>query len=281
MNKPELVADVVTTWRRLGENRPTLCFAVNRPHAKALQARFQGAGIQAGYIDAYTSQEDRKAIRIAFHDGSLPVVCNVGVLTTGVDWDVRCLILARPTRSDILFTQIVGRGLRTAEGKADCLILDHSDTHLRLGFVTDIHHARLDDGRKRAPAGRKPKEALPKECPTCSFLKPAKVVTCPSCGFRPERQSKVICEPGELVELRGRRGMARMPAEVLFGQLAWIGSERGFKPGWVVAKYREATGRWPQNKQAPLIQPSAEVLSWVKSTQIRWAKGKGARHAAA
>ena len=36
--------------------------------------------------------------------------------------------------------QIIGRGLRTAEGKDHCLILDHSDTTLRLGFVTDIHH---------------------------------------------------------------------------------------------------------------------------------------------
>ena len=68
-------------------------------------------------------------------------------MTTGVDLDVRCIILARPTKSEILYTQIVGRGLRTAEGKQDCLILDHSDTTLRLGFVTDIHHEHLDDGR--------------------------------------------------------------------------------------------------------------------------------------
>ena len=42
--------------------------------------------------------------------------------------------------------QIIGRGLRTDRGKADCLILDHSDTTIRLGFVTDIHHDTLDDG---------------------------------------------------------------------------------------------------------------------------------------
>ncbi len=59
------------------------------------------------------------------------------------------MILARPTKSEILYTQIIGRGLRTADGKDHCLILDHSDTTLRLGFVTDIHHTTLDDGAKK------------------------------------------------------------------------------------------------------------------------------------
>jgi DNA repair protein RadD len=100
------------------------------------------------------------------------VVCNVGVLTTGVDWDVRCIILARPTKSEILYTQIIGRGLRTAEGKQDCLVLDHSDTTLRLGFVTDIHHSKLSDGTLEGDTSAAPQDkppAKPKECTICSF----------------------------------------------------------------------------------------------------------------
>lgn len=65
------------------------------------------------------------------------MIASVGCLTTGVDLDVRCIVLARPTKSEMLFVQIIGRGLRRAPGKVDCLILDHSDTHSRLGFVTD------------------------------------------------------------------------------------------------------------------------------------------------
>ena len=84
---------------------------------------------------------------------------------TGIDWDVRCIILARPTRSEILFVQMIGRGLRTAKGKADCLILDHSDNHLRLGFVADIHHGQLEDQYQRQKAEPKSAEALPKEDP--------------------------------------------------------------------------------------------------------------------
>lgn len=281
MNKPSLVADVVDTWRKLGEGRSTLCFGVDRAHAKALQARFLEAGISAAYVDADTSRENREMIRVGFHDGTYKVVCNVGVLTMGVDWDVRCLILARPTRSEMLFTQIVGRGLRTAEGKTDCLILDHSDSTIRLGFVTDIHHETLDDGRNRAKAERKEREALPRECPACSYLKAPKVITCPSCGFKPERQNAITCDDGELVEISSRRSLGSLPAHVLLGQLIHYGRERDFKPGWAANQYRALTGHWPRSNSALPLPPSQELLSWLKSQQIRWAKRKGARHAAA
>jgi DNA repair protein RadD len=152
MRDSPLVADVVDTWLRRAENRSTFCFAVDRAHARHLQAKFAEADVQTGYIDAYTPSSERCEIERRFHDGDIRVVCNVGCLTTGIDWDVRCIVLARPTKSEILFVQIIGRGLRPAKGKEDCLILDHSDTHLRLGFVTDIHHEVLDDGRPRANA---------------------------------------------------------------------------------------------------------------------------------
>ena len=110
VNKAELVANVVETWQAQAQNRPTLCFAVDRAHAKHLQTQFQAAGVTAEYIDAYTEAFDRAAIAKRFHAGEVKVVCNVGCLTTGVDWDVRCIILARPTKSEMLYVQMIGRG---------------------------------------------------------------------------------------------------------------------------------------------------------------------------
>jgi superfamily II DNA or RNA helicase len=121
MDDKAIVADIVKTWLQKGENRPTLCFAVNRAHAIHIQDQFLRHGVAAGYMDAFTKIEDRQEIQRRFADGDLKVVCNVGVLTTGVDWDVRCIILARPTKSEMLYTQIIGRGLRTAEGKDHCI----------------------------------------------------------------------------------------------------------------------------------------------------------------
>lgn len=285
-----LVADVVTTWCEKGENRPTLCFAVNRAHAKALQQQFEAAGVSAGYIDAYTDLDERERIAGLFRAGAIKVVCNVGCLTTGVDWDVRCLILARPTRSESLFTQIIGRALRPASGKDHALILDHSDTTLRLGFVTDIHHDKLDDGQpKKASGGKREAETpLPKECPNCAFLKPARVSVCPACGHKPERQSDVETADGELVELgAGQASKSKAVADQAtkqrwYSSLIAIGQERGYASGWAANKYREKFDVWPRGLSDQAINPSPEVRSWVRSRQIAYAKSrKGGPHAAA
>lgn len=121
MNQPKLVADIVETWLARGENRPTLCFATGRKHARAIHDQFRSVGVPAAYVDANTPRAEREAIGRALAAGEIKIVCNIGTLTTGIDWDVRCIILARPTQSESLFVQIVGRGLRTADGKPDCL----------------------------------------------------------------------------------------------------------------------------------------------------------------
>lgn len=280
MNKPPLVADLVQTWKQRAEGRPTLAFGVDRAHAKAIQADFLAAGIACGYIDAFTERREREVIAGQFNRGELQVVANVGCLTTGVDWDVRCIVLARPTKSEILFTQIIGRGLRTAEGKEDCLILDHSDTHQRLGFVTDIHHTKLSNGARAETRERM--EKLPKECPSCKFLRPAGVATCPACGFKPEPRSTVEQIDGELEELvRSQKKRNRVYSSddkaQFYGELAWIARERGYSEGWASNQYRAKFGVWPNAyKGSPAVPPSAETRSWVKSQQIRYAKRRSA-----
>lgn len=279
MNKAPLTADVVETWRRLGEDRPTLCFGVDRAHAKQLQSRFEEAGIAAGYIDAFTEPEEREEVRRQFHNGDLKVVCNVGCLTTGVDWDVRCIILARPTKSEMLFVQIIGRGLRKAEGKDHLLILDHSDTHLRLGFVTDVHHDHLDDGTPNSSKPAKDRVTLPKECPKCSFLKPANVHRCPACGFAPEKRSSVTAEDGELRELGKSSKPKPTEKHDFFAQLSGYASLHGKSDKWVLANFRAKFGEWPYRREVVPQQPSPEVLSWIKSRQIAWAKSQARRAA--
>jgi superfamily II DNA or RNA helicase len=281
MNKDGLVADVVGTWIERAENRPTLCFAVDRAHAKHLETKFQAAGTTAGYIDAYTPSAERKRIAEAFQRGKLKVVCNVGCLTTGIDWDVRCIILARPTKSEMLFVQMIGRGLRTADGKADCLILDHSDNHTRLGFVTGIHHDDLDDGKPTAKAEPKKAEALPKKCPKCTFLKPPKLLTCPCCGFKPEPKCTIVNRDGELIELTDRRTVKAIALAqdkiAFFQQLKCYAANRNYKPGWAGFQFKEKFGHWPNGlDHLPPLDPSPAVLSWIRSRQIAWAKGRAA-----
>jgi DNA repair protein RadD len=277
MDKSALVADVVDTWIARGKGRPTLCFAVDRAHAKHLQQKFISSGVSAEYIDAYTDAVQRVAIAKRFHAGEVEIVCNVGCLTTGIDWDVRCIILARPTKSEMLFVQMIGRGLRTAGGKDDCLILDHSDNHLRLGFVTDIHHDKLDSGQQRQKPEAKVKEALPKKCPKCTFLKPPKMPECPACGFKPEPKCDVVNKDGELVEFRAQKAAKENAEAEFFRELKFIANRRDYKSGWVAHKFKEKFGHWPSGLDylAPR-QPSPETMGWIRSKQIAFAKARGA-----
>lgn len=295
MRKGSLVGDIVHTWLAQGGGRPTLCFAVDRIHAKTIQEQFQRVGVPCGYMDAHTPDHERKAIRDAFANGDLPVVCNVGVLTTGVDWDVRCIILARPTKSEILYVQIVGRGLRTAPPtsrfgpKDDCLILDHSDTTLRLGFVTDIHHEELDDGAAPPKAKSVADEKLPKECPRCHYVRPAGVSACAHCGYVAEVVTKVKTVPGKLVDLTEARQRKAAEGPTLdekvefLGQLRALAVERGWKPGRVSALFYEKFGHAPLASRLLVTQAaeavSKEVRDWVTSRNIAYAKRQGARRA--
>jgi DNA repair protein RadD len=170
-----------------------------------------------------------------------------------------------------------GRGLRTADGKDDCLILDHSDNHLRLGFVTDIHHDELADGKPRVKAEPKAIEALPKKCPSCSFLKPPRLLECPSCGFKPEPKCSVVNAAGELVELTDRNtvnAVSEAKEKVRFYQeLKGYAAARGYQRGWAAHKIREKWKHWPSGlEHLPPISPSPSTASWIKSRNIAWAK---------
>ena len=176
--------------------------------------------------------------------------------------------------------QIIGRGLRTADGKIDCLILDHSDTHLRLGFVTDIAHAVLDSGKHQDSKSER-KEPLPKECAKCSYLKPAKVHECPSCGFKPERQPGVSESAGVLEELEQgsktqRKNNRTTPAHEkaeFYGGLLGHALSKGYKRGWAANQYREHFGVWPNaHKDASPREPNEAVKSWIRHQNIRYAK---------
>jgi superfamily II DNA or RNA helicase len=278
MDKGALVADIVSTWLERGGGRPTICFCVNRTHAKHIEKQFQEAGVAVDYVDAFTDNADRREVFKRFANGDTKVICNVGVLTTGFDADVRCIILARPTKSEMLYVQMIGRGLRPAEGKDHCLILDHSDTTVRLGFVTDIHHDKLDDGlaKKAKPVE---KEKLPKECPKCAFLRPPKVRVCPSCGFVPEAVSSVESVGGELHELM--RDKTIKPKDWTIQQKQFFYSEllghafmRGYKTGWAYHAYKSRLGVGPPNTlhSTPELILRPETLAWIKHYNIVKAK---------
>lgn len=273
-----LVADIVETWLKRANWQPTLVFAVDRAHAAKLQTEFAAAGVPMGYCDAKIDRMERRVLFDQMARGEIAGICNVGTLTTGVDADVRCIVLARPTKSEMLHVQIIGRALRTASGKSEALILDHADNHARLGFVTDIHHDRLLSGSDKPPRTRKELgEAMPKECSSCGTLKAPKVRECPSCGFTPTRQSEIEAEEGELQEItRGKPKPTMADKQAFWSMANYVDRERSKGGRLAKALYKGKYGVWPKGLNSAPVPPSPEFLSYEKSRRIAFAKSRGA-----
>ncbi|MFB8832066.1 DEAD/DEAH box helicase [Azotobacter sp. CWF10] len=149
MGDAQLVGDIVSHWKALGENRKTLVFACNVMHSKRLAEAFFAAGVMAAHIDGYMPPHEVDEILRLYKAGRIKVLVSVAMLIKGFDDpEIACLVLARPTQSLMLHYQMLGRGLRPSPetGKTDCLIIDHAGNLLLNGRPTDTLPDRLDTG---------------------------------------------------------------------------------------------------------------------------------------
>ena len=118
-NLPHVIAD------RLNDRKHILIFLPNVASATEATNILNDAGIPSGCVLGSTPTEQRRQTLHDFENGKLRVLVNCMVLTEGFDCPcIDALVVARPTKSGLLIQQMVGRGLRKAPGKQDCLILD-------------------------------------------------------------------------------------------------------------------------------------------------------------
>lgn len=282
----DLVGDIVDNWLRNGRDLPTVAFCVDKDHANFVTLQFNRAGINAEVMVAETPSDERHLIIHRFETGATKVIVSVGVLVAGFDSDVRCIIYARPTKSEIRWLQALGRGLRTAPGKDACLIFDHSGTVHRLGFPDAIEYNELpskNDGMKGAAAraAKEREEKLPKECPECHFMKPAGVYVCPKCGFKPL--------VGEDVETDSTRNLKKMNkgetvytksdkqswwSQIKFYQRHRAAQGKPVSDGWCAHTFQEKFGEWPNGLNDFPMEITPEVSNHIKHKLIKFAKGR-------
>jgi DNA repair protein RadD len=240
--------------------------------------------VRSEHLDGSTPIDERAAILGRLASGETEVVCNCMVLTEGFDLpDMGCIILARPTKKMGLYRQMIGRGLRPADGKCDVVILDHSGAVFRHGLPEDRVLWTLDpDLRATAPEHTKREsryESKLIECSQCSTLRVGGK-PCPKCGFMPKRPAEFIATAaGELGLVKGGRAVVhydQIEKDRWHDMLTYIAEERGYKRGWIAHKFKEKFGHWPTCRYVPPIEPSPEVLSWVRSRNIAYAKARTA-----
>lgn len=150
---------VARSIQELSRDRRTIVFCVTVAHAKNLAQALRLLGVPAGVVHGEMPSDQRAEVLAAFRDGRIHALTNVAVLTEGFDDPgVSCVAMARPTRSEGLYAQCVGRGTRLHPGKKDCLVLDFADvSRLPLCTLPSLFGAprELDlQGEDAAEAGR-------------------------------------------------------------------------------------------------------------------------------
>ena len=141
---------VVKHWLETCKGRSTLVFCCDIAHAQSMAADFRIHGIKAEAIWGDDNERAEKLVQL--RSGAIDVLCNCAVLTEGYDdWHISAIVMARPTKSQLLFVQCIGRGTRIPEGidnlldakdqgivipKTDCVILDVVDLTSRHSVVT-------------------------------------------------------------------------------------------------------------------------------------------------
>jgi DNA repair protein RadD len=176
---------------------------------------------------------------------------------------------------------MAGRGLRPALGKTNLILIDHSGAVYRHGLLEDrvewtLHTDRRANNSTHAARDRGTIGRLV-ECSQCGAMRTGGE-KCPHCGFLPQRRpDAIVFREGELARVKyGEARSMLTPEDRLrwHGMLRHIAGERGYKPGWVAHKFKEKFGDWPAARHVPSIVPSPEVLSWVRSRSIAYAKAR-------
>lgn len=170
------------------DRRHVVIFGVTIEHAEELQKVFKASGYpDCGIVHSKMSRTERRKNLHDFQTGDLRFVVNVGVLTEG--WDAPwtdCILLCRPTKSTALYVQMVGRGLRIAEGKENCIVLDLANCHKEHG---DVQNPRIRIGKYLV------EELI--RCTNCYELNEPQRKTCKKCGQPLQDEEEQEEEQGE------------------------------------------------------------------------------------
>lgn len=171
-NVPRACREIVARGQ---DRKAWLAFCCGVEHAEAVATELVALGITCATVFGDTAKEERDRVVAEFRAGRLRCIVNVNVLTTGFDApQVDLIALLRPTFSPGLYVQMVGRGLRIAEGKTDCLVLDFGGNVVRHGPLDRV---------KVKPKGKASGEVMARECPECQTLVAIQSRICETCGF--------------------------------------------------------------------------------------------------
>lgn len=122
-----VMADIIESYKKHGENKKSVVFAVTIKHAEEIAKRFIEAGYEAFAISSATGINERDQKVQDFKNGKIQVLVNVDIFSEGFDCpDIEVIQIAKPTKSLVKYLQMVGRVMRTSKDKRHAIILDNA-----------------------------------------------------------------------------------------------------------------------------------------------------------
>jgi superfamily II DNA or RNA helicase len=296
MSRPKLVGDVVENWLRIANGKKTLVFACDKAHGAELVERFRQAGVPAEQLTDSDDETTREEAIGRLESGATHVLVNCFLLSYGIDIPaVDCVVLARPTRSVVLYLQAIGRGMRPSPGKEHVILIDHGRVVENLGLPTYDRDWSLRgenvnvQARNELAESRRTVDEKPRHCKECACVWSVSEdgSNCPNCGWTPTPRAKPVqVAQAELAEIpavaQADDGMERFFQEACHWYAQrwpdrWREKENSGR-WWAWMKTREKFKR-PEDERIPsrfwrmpITPASADTAGWLKSQMIRWAK---------
>lgn len=292
VDKPKLIGDAVDQYERICSGVPAVAWCVTVAHAQHVADAFNARGIAAVMLCGEHDTDYRDDVLKKLATGEVKVVTFVGILVEGVDVpEIGAILLLRPTMSLASYLQVIGRGLRPAEGKDCCYVLDHAGLSFKHGLADEERDWSLDWGEKKKKGKAKAKEATVDviQCKKCYAVFSPEAATaaaarrratepeyakdrcCPNCGEEVvSKARKLEQEDGELQEItpemaeRMRKNKQReVHSARTIEELLRVAAQRGYSAGWAQQVFASRARKQDKEQAAILsarIQKMIEVF---------------------
>lgn len=194
-NSNKLIDKILKDMLERGlERKHWLIFCSGIGHSNKVSEKLNKLGIKAKSVHSKLSDFERDEIISDFKKGKIRALCNNNILTTGFDYpEIDLIILLRPTLVIGLYIQMLGRGMRIAKNKIDCLVLDYAKNILRHGPVDSVELVDRISSKKI-----KSRKASVKTCPECRVVNKIQAKICFNCGYHFPAKSILTEKASEL-----------------------------------------------------------------------------------
>ncbi len=268
--KSQIVGDVVENYLKFAKDKQAIVFATDITTAKDIEEKFMSRGVPAKLLTGLSDDKERLDGMLDFEEKKINALINVDLFDEGLDVPgIECVIMARPTMSLGKYLQMVGRGLRRAEGKDYLILIDHVGNVTRHGYPDKPRNWTLDAIAKRR-----------------KFIDEMRVCVNPMCMAPFERELTHCPWCGTPAITTSRAYSGRTPPEQVDGDLYLIDpmtlaeleeSTVLEDPGVIAERVQKAAGgaaaiKAMRNQQARIEtqkELSEVIAQWAGETQAR------------